>query len=905
MYKNLFWTILWAIGIIGIWLFWTVRATDVVITYDLSGWYWVEDSTTWSKQVQFQTDWSGLVSTTDWRTPSRGDECEENGEMKKCMFDWWYLENWDRWTWYADNDMTVYAKWLPFEDLIITTGDLTLTIMDRNLWATASGTWCSSTGMESCWYHFQWWNNYGFEANTWNKRDFPNNEHTTEYSHKRATDWQWHTSTYYNWIWITQNPRNTWAQVNDNLWWWSKTSNLDIDRQWPCPKWYHVPDNNERNFVLQLLDIWEDWIKLRETLKLPFSSMRYYSDYYFWKCWSFWYYWSSSPYPSYNYSAYSIYFDWNSSRWVRINRTNNRSDWNSVRCFKNSDKWNTLKFLLNNQILSEKNIRRYEPILESYKPNTPERENASFIGWFVDDNNEAFEFGDDSYIFQDTNLIAKYKCNVWYVENEDKTACEKIRVEFDANWWTFWDEHIHIVNSVTNKISSNEKKYSHTANINDDWVASWIYANNLSVNDIVNITWATSLDIEVWFSTDTSDWLAIYPPWITPTSSNYNSATISNWKLKGHGSYSSYAKPEDTDVTYHRNFTATWDTVQFYFYSNSYSSYYGYYAEITEKERYEVVYESDVFDNIPEPTREWHSFKWRYLSDDTEFNTWSISTGEVTYVYAKWECADGYENKWWECIKKSSWSSGWWWGGWSSSSKTDTGSTASGTWNQINSNTWDIASTWTNVKEPETNTGSNIQTWIQVDSSEQTPQNDNSNTQDSTISSQNDGKRYSTEFQEAYEFAKWNWITTMPTIQKANMEWKLTRIAMAKMLSQYAMNVLWQKPANIITPKFNDVTDKQNSDYDDWVTLAYQLWIMWQNMPWNNFRPNDEVTRAEFATALSRMAYWTSDWEYKWTAKYYIHHMEKLVREWIITNDDPNMKELRWYVMIMLMRSSK
>jgi hypothetical protein len=145
----------------------------------------------------------------------------------------------------------------------------------------------------------------------------------------------------------------------------------------------------------------------------------------------------------------------------------------------------------------------------------------------------------------------------------------------------------------------------------------------------------------------------------------------------------------------------------------------------------------------------------------------------------------------------------------------------------------------------------------------------------------------------------------MPTINDANMNWKLTRIAMAKMLSQYAINVLWQKPANIITPKFNDVTDKQNSDYDDWITLAYQLWIMWQNMPNNNFRPNDEVTRAEFATALSRMAYWTSDGEYKWTWKYYIHHMEKLVKEWIITNDDPNMKELRWYVMIMLMRSTK
>ena len=166
-------------------------------------------------------------------------------------------------------------------------------------------------------------------------------------------------------------------------------------------------------------------------------------------------------------------------------------------------------------------------------------------------------------------------------------------------------------------------------------------------------------------------------------------------------------------------------------------------------------------------------------------------------------------------------------------------------------------------------------------------------------------QNYTQEFQEAYEFAKEKWITTMPTIQEAQMDWKLTRIAMAKMLSQYAMNVLWQKPANIVTPKFNDVTDKQNSDYDDWVTLAYQLWIMWQNMPNNKFRPNDEVTRAEFATALSRMLYHTSDWQYKSTDKYYTNHMKKLVQEKIITNDDAKMKELRWYVMIMLMRSAK
>ena len=71
------------------------------------------------------------------------------------------------------------------------------------------------------------------------------------------------------------------------------------------------------------------------------------------------------------------------------------------------------------------------------------------------------------------------------------------------------------------------------------------------------------------------------------------------------------------------------------------------------------------------------------------------------------------------------------------------------------------------------------------------------------------------------------------------------------------------------------------------------------------FRPDDEVTRWEFVTALSRLLYNTSDGEYKSTSKYYIHHMEKLKEEWIITKTDPKMKELRGYVMIMLMRSAK
>ena len=295
---------------------------------------------------------------------------------------------------------------------------------------------------------------------------------------------------------------------------------------------------------------------------------------------------------------------------------------------------------------------------------------------------------------------------------------------------------------------------------------------------------------------------------------------------------------------------------------------------------------------------------WWYLDEamtqKIDLNKWVNSYSEI---YVKYE-RNG----------SSGWWGGWgWWGGGSSSSSSTGSSTpevipSQLTWSEVNNSTGsqnNQTTTWTIVNESE-GTGNVAEiTWNVVDPSEEIPQNDSNTPMDTSTSSQNDGKIYTQEFQQAYEFAKWNWITTMPTIQKANMEWKLTRIAMAKMLSQYAINVLWKTPDASKIVKFNDVTSKKDADYDNWVTLAYQLWIMWQNMPWNKFRPNDEVTRAEFATALSRMAYNTSDWEYKSTSKYYVHHMEKLVNEWIITNDNPNMKELRWYVMIMLMRSAK
>jgi len=160
---------------------------------------------------------------------------------------------------------------------------------------------------------------------------------------------------------------------------------------------------------------------------------------------------------------------------------------------------------------------------------------------------------------------------------------------------------------------------------------------------------------------------------------------------------------------------------------------------------------------------------------------------------------------------------------------------------------------------------------------------------------------YFDEFQQAYKFAYKNWITTMDTIQNAEMDGYMTRIEMAKMLSQYAVNVLWEMPDITRYNKFVDVPDDLDAEYNGAVSLAYQLWIMWINMPDNKFRPNDYVTRAEFATALSRMLYGMNDW----MPNYYSTHFEKLKSEWVITILDPNMLEIRWYVMLMMMRSAK
>ena len=135
----------------------------------------------------------------------------------------------------------------------------------------------------------------------------------------------------------------------------------------------------------------------------------------------------------------------------------------------------------------------------------------------------------------------------------------------------------------------------------------------------------------------------------------------------------------------------------------------------------------------------------------------------------------------------------------------------------------------------------------------------------------------------------------------------ITREQLAKMMVVYMSNVLWREPVVNKKANYRDVSVKKRwKEFYDYIQLAYQYQIMGVNAKWDpikNFNPTGKVTRAEFATVLSRVLYW-SKYNQNW-ANYYEKHIEALKNAWILKNTNPKLTEYRWYIMLMLMRSSK
>lgn len=157
---------------------------------------------------------------------------------------------------------------------------------------------------------------------------------------------------------------------------------------------------------------------------------------------------------------------------------------------------------------------------------------------------------------------------------------------------------------------------------------------------------------------------------------------------------------------------------------------------------------------------------------------------------------------------------------------------------------------------------------------------------------------YSEELQGAYNYAYQMGLTTQPTIDSADMYGSLTRIAFAKMISSYVLQLGLQTPNTSLECSFSDVSTALDAQYNNWVTTLCQLGLVgnWTQ----NFRPFDLITRAEFGTMLSRAIWGDAN---NGGEPYYINHLNALKSAGIINNINPNMTEIRGYVMLMLQRA--
>lgn len=159
---------------------------------------------------------------------------------------------------------------------------------------------------------------------------------------------------------------------------------------------------------------------------------------------------------------------------------------------------------------------------------------------------------------------------------------------------------------------------------------------------------------------------------------------------------------------------------------------------------------------------------------------------------------------------------------------------------------------------------------------------------------------YSEELQGAYNYAYSKGITTMSSIDNANMYGELTRGQLAKMISNWAEKELGTKADETKVCSFADAQTAEG-DLAAYVKKACQMGLMGQGIA--SFRPNDKVTRGEFGTTLSRAIWGT---KYDGATPYYANHLQALKDKGIMTKiENPSQMEIRGYVMLMLERTSK
>jgi hypothetical protein len=142
------------------------------------------------------------------------------------------------------------------------------------------------------------------------------------------------------------------------------------------------------------------------------------------------------------------------------------------------------------------------------------------------------------------------------------------------------------------------------------------------------------------------------------------------------------------------------------------------------------------------------------------------------------------------------------------------------------------------------------------------------------------GSRYPKEINDAYLWAYGFDITTQTSIQKANIDGKLIRKDMAKMITNFAVNVLKKTMPNTGTNCTFTDTKALSKEAQTYATAACRLGLMGYASDGktlkSTFDPNAEVDRAQFGTILSRVLYGDKHNASSKTTPYYANHLDAL-----------------------------
>ena len=614
-----------------------------------------------TKIIKYTYNWDEIIPINNIQIPDRTSE--DMSQQSGWMFAWWYTKDWTNNDWWEEFDIsnpqttTAYAKWLPFNDYTVNLVWTTITLMDRDLWAESNR---DENYEKSEWFYYQWGNNYWFKENiiySW-----------TEQIEGITNSWEW--NQYYsnkfikgesNWI---KNPEL-------NTWWTEDYLALDEEKQWPCPRGYHIPNNYEfyaaADLVLRqrvISDVnytycWPNPDNHCITMKLNLRPRWSITNEWIYEPFTYWWFRTSTHDIINNKYYYSI--------WHNVTETT-QANAKNIRCFKNNNTTNELKINITNDNIETKNLRWREPIGNYLKD--LERIWYTLSWWFYDEKYDE-EVDLNEKIHETKRIFVKWNKNprytfIWNWWNIDWLKEKTIKYSFKYYNWNLsskssygwkkieWAKNLKVTLKKTDDRWNYHTLYIYnyikTSNeITNDYIMSW------KVWDIVDklIEWDTiwfiiqqswppinmEIDINAYLWTESDEQISnIYKVW-------YSFSWWYEWITGENNELIISNKEFDFDnepVTQDRTFYAKWNpnhyTIKF---------------DTWDIEEINAIYWEKI--TLPQPKKDWYIFKWWKSEDWIIYNniipewTWVTTEDWVTVTLtAQWELIPAITpSAWW------------------------------------------------------------------------------------------------------------------------------------------------------------------------------------------------------------------------------------------------------------------